>query len=386
MRPPRSRAARPDVYVCLRHRLRLQHTLEERTGVGVRIVGDRFRRALRHDLAAPDATLGPKIDDPIRALDHVQVVLDHDHRIAAVDQAVKHLQQACRVREVQAGGRLVQDIQRAARGAPAQLCGQLDALCLTAGQRGGRLSQVDVAQAYVMKRLQPVGDCGHVLEEGQRLFDRHLQHFGDVLTLVVDLQRLAVIALALAHLTGDVDVGQEMHLDLLDARALAGFAAAALDVEGEPAGLVAANARLRHVGKELTYRGKQAGIRGGGGPRGAADRRLVDVDDLIQVVQALNRVVLAGPLARAEEVLRHALVEDVADQGALARAGDTRDADKGPQRERDVDVLEVVLARTRDPEHVPVALHRLRAWLPSAPASGSRGQRRPGSRGARGSP
>src|SRR5437764_14188514 len=207
-----------------------------------------------------------------------------------------------------------------------------------------------------MKRLQPVGDRGHVLEEGQRLFHRHLQHLGDVLALVVDLQRLAVIALALAHLTGDVDVGQEMHLDLLDTGTLAGFTAAALDVEGEPAGLVAANARLGHVGKELADGSKQAGIGGGVGARRAADRRLVDVDDLIQVVQARDGVVLAGPLARAEEVLRHAFVEDVADQGALARAGDARDADEGPQRKRDVDVLEVVRARTRDLEHVPVAL------------------------------
>jgi hypothetical protein len=44
----------------------------------------------------------------------------------------------------------------------------------------------------------------------------------------VDLERLAVVALALADLTGDVDVGQELHLDLQDAVALAVLAAAAL--------------------------------------------------------------------------------------------------------------------------------------------------------------
>ena len=78
---------------------------------------------------------------------------------------------------------------------------------------------------------------GIALEEVQRLVDRHLQHVGDVLALVVDLQRLAVVALALADLARHVDVGQEVHLDLQDAVALARLAAAALDVEAEAPGL-----------------------------------------------------------------------------------------------------------------------------------------------------
>ena len=53
-------------------------------------------------------------------------------------------------------------------------------------------------------------------------------------------QRFAVVARAVAHVAGDVDVGQEVHLDLDQAVALARLAAAALDVEGEAAGLVAA--------------------------------------------------------------------------------------------------------------------------------------------------
>ena len=56
------------------------------------------------------------------------------------------------------------------------------------------------------------------------------------LSAVLHLQRLAIVALALADVAGDVDVGQEVHLDLDDAVALAGFAAAALDVEGEAPG------------------------------------------------------------------------------------------------------------------------------------------------------
>ena len=62
--------------------------------------------------------------------------------------------------------------------------------------------------------------------------------------LVAHLERLAVVALAAADVAGDEHVGQEMHLDLDQAAALAGLAAAAFDVEREAARLVAARARL----------------------------------------------------------------------------------------------------------------------------------------------
>jgi hypothetical protein len=55
------------------------------------------------------------------------------------------------------------------------------------------------------------------------------------LALELDVQRLAIVAFAVAGVAGDIDIGQEVHLDLDDAIALAGLAAAALDVEREAA-------------------------------------------------------------------------------------------------------------------------------------------------------
>ena len=62
----------------------------------------------------------------------------------------------------------------------------------------------------------------------------------DVFILISDLEGLSVVSLALADLARDVYIGEEVHLDLHDAVALAGFAAPALDVEGETVCLVAA--------------------------------------------------------------------------------------------------------------------------------------------------
>ena len=60
------------------------------------------------------------------------------------------------VGEVQAGRRLVEDVERAAGGAARQLGRELDALRLAAGERGRRLAEVDVAEADVVERLQLV--------------------------------------------------------------------------------------------------------------------------------------------------------------------------------------------------------------------------------------
>src|SRR3546814_9936657 len=83
------------------------------------------------------------------------------------------------------------------------------------------------------------------------LVDRQVENVGDRLVLEGDLQGLAVVALALADVALHVDVGQEVHLDLDDAVALAGLAAPALHVEREAARLVAARIGLRQAGEPV---------------------------------------------------------------------------------------------------------------------------------------
>ena len=123
---------------------------------------------------------------------------------------------------------------------------------LTARQGGGALAQGDVTKAHVHQGLQLAGDLGHVGKEGAGLLHRHVQHVRDALALVLDLQRLPVVARALAHLAGHEDVRQKVHLDLHDAVALAGFAPAALHVEAEPAGTVAPHLGVLGLGKDLS--------------------------------------------------------------------------------------------------------------------------------------
>ncbi len=72
---------------------RFQGSLQEGPGMRPNRSSHLFRRALGNHLAAGLAALRPQIDDPVGCLDDVEIVLDHDHAVALVDQAVQHLQE-----------------------------------------------------------------------------------------------------------------------------------------------------------------------------------------------------------------------------------------------------------------------------------------------------
>src|SRR5437899_1299513 len=63
---------------------------------------------------------------------------------------------------------------------------------------------------------------------------------------------------------------------------------APLAVDREPAGLVAADLGLLRLAEQLADRVEHAGVGGGVRPRRAADRRLVDVDDLVEELVAVD--------------------------------------------------------------------------------------------------
>ena len=139
------------------------------------------------------------------------------------------------------------------------------------------------------------------------------------LVLELNVEGLAVIALALADIAGDVDIGQEVHLDLDDAIALAGFAASAFDVEGEAPRLVAARFGFRQSGKPVANRGERAGVGGGVRPRCAADGDWIDVDDFVDKVEPVDVFVCAGDGAAPCRVSAQGLVEGLNDSDWTCR-------------------------------------------------------------------
>jgi hypothetical protein len=153
-----------------------------------------FRRAGGHDLAPAIAAFGADVDDPVGGFDHIQVVFDHDHGIALFHEFVQHVQQLAHIFEMQPRGRFIQDIQRAARGAAAELLGQFHPLRLTARQRRGLLANLDVAKPHLHQRIHLLAYRRNSLEKALGIFNRHIKNIGDAFVLEFYFQSLAVIA------------------------------------------------------------------------------------------------------------------------------------------------------------------------------------------------
>ncbi len=82
------------------------------------------------------------------------------------------------------------------------------------------------------------------------------------------------------------------------------------------------------------------------------DRRLVHVDDLVEQLQAHDSAVFARRRLRRVDALHQHREEDVADERRLARAGYAGDGNEVAERDRDVDVAQVVLSGALDLEHL----------------------------------
>ena len=61
------------------------------------------------ELTAVGSAAWAEVDDPIGAFDHIEIVLDHQQRVAGIDEFLKHTEQAFDVGEVETGGWLVED-------------------------------------------------------------------------------------------------------------------------------------------------------------------------------------------------------------------------------------------------------------------------------------
>ena len=137
----------------------------------------------------------------------------------------------------------------------------------------------------------------------------HIQHVGNVFALIAHLQRLPVIALAAAHVAGNIHVGEKVHLYLHKPVAGAGFAPAAPDVEGKAARVIAPQLCVVGLGKKLPYIRKHARIGGRIGAGRAPDGALVDGDDLVNIFKPLYPLTAARPHLHAVFLLGKGLIK-----------------------------------------------------------------------------
>src|SRR6185369_16452864 len=78
-----------------------------------------------YDAAAAVAAFRTEVDDPVGGADDVEVVLDHDERMAGRDQFAESAQQLRNVVEMEAGRRLVEQEQLGGSRAAARRLGEV---------------------------------------------------------------------------------------------------------------------------------------------------------------------------------------------------------------------------------------------------------------------
>ena len=113
--------------------------------------------ALGHDPAAVLARARPEVDEVVGGAHRALVVLDHDHGVAEIPQALQRADQARVVALVQPDRGLVEDVEHADQ-RRADLRRQADPLRLAAGQGRGRPLERQVAHPDVVQEHQPLLD------------------------------------------------------------------------------------------------------------------------------------------------------------------------------------------------------------------------------------
>ncbi len=183
---------------------------------------DLFRRALGDDVAAEPAGAGAEIEHVVGVANGFFVVLDHQHGVAQIAQALERLDEAVVVALVQTDGWLVENVENAAQ-PRADLRGEADALAFAAGERGGIAVERKVVEADSAEELEPLDDfaadaVGHqgfargeveLVSRRERAIQRQGGEVGDGEAADFDGERLGAQALAAADRAGRG--GHEVH-------------------------------------------------------------------------------------------------------------------------------------------------------------------------------
>src|ERR1700676_1537144 len=92
----------------------VQDPLQILSSVRVFQLRDRLGRSEADEVPTAIAALRTEIDDPVRGLDHFEIVLDDDDRPSRIDETAESRKKLADIVEVQAGSRFIENIEHAA--------------------------------------------------------------------------------------------------------------------------------------------------------------------------------------------------------------------------------------------------------------------------------
>ena len=124
---------------------------------------------MRHNAPAAFSAFRTQINNPVRLLDDVEMVLDDQHGVSQIHKPLQHVEQFSHVVKMQSRRRLIENVERPARLPLGKLARQLDALRFPAGKRRGGLPQRHVPEPHVHQRRKLLLNLRNVFEQFQRI-------------------------------------------------------------------------------------------------------------------------------------------------------------------------------------------------------------------------
>src|SRR5699024_6412861 len=143
----------------------------------------------------------------------------------------------------------------------------------------------------------------------------------------------------MADLARYIHIWQEVHYDFYRAIARAGLATTTFDVKREPAGFIATHLGLGGICKKVADMVKDASIGGGIRPWRTPNWRLIDVNNLISLINAVDATMTAWNMAGIIKLIGQHFVKDLIDQRGLSGPRNPGYCGENTQRKLCVDVL-----------------------------------------------
>ena len=137
-----------------------------------------------------------------------------------------------------------------------------------------------------------------------------------------------------------------MHFNSQDTVALTCFASAPFDIERESSCGIALGFGIIGFGKQFPNVGKYTGIGCWIGTRCPSNRRLVNVNDLVQKLRSLHAVKISVAGSCTVQLCRQIFIQNLVDQRGLSRAGNTSYTGKYTKRNGNINVFQVMLSCT----------------------------------------
>lgn len=258
---------------------------------GVGVLCHLFGRTCGYEVSAEVAAVFAEVDYMVCLPYDIEIVFDDDDGVSLGYDGIDGVHKGFYVVCMQSRRRLVEDEKLWAEVFLYEERGKFDALVLASRQCRGCLSEFDVADTYVLQRLQTANyasfGCSVALsEECYSLIDSHLEYIVDIFAFIRYVEYVAFEASSLALFAYERYVSHKLHGYGYDAFAFADVAASAVLIEREMRCRQVQVFGCLAVGEELAY--LVVCLYVGGGVRTArfAYRRLIDKLHSVDEMQA----------------------------------------------------------------------------------------------------